>query len=111
MFGLFKRKKEEPYQPIFGRQESSEEEPVEGHEEIEADPYADVEPGEAILPVEGDGEMTRLEDGRELPASFVREIRSLPAEELKLILEEQRALYSEAEYAYVREVFAERLGD
>ncbi len=112
MFGLFKRKKEEEYKPMFEDVTAAEEvgEAV-GEMEENADPYADLEPGEVIDAPEGDGEITRLEDGREFPAAFVREIRSLRAEELKLIIEEQAELYSAAEFAYIREVFAERLGD
>lgn len=108
MFGLFKRKKEEEYKPMFEDVTAAEED---GEMEENADPYADLEPGEVIDAPEGDGEITRLEDGREFPAAFVREIRSLRAEELKLIIEEQAELYSAAEFAYIREVFAERLGD
>ena len=112
MFGLFKRKKEEEYKPMFEDVTAAEEvgEAV-GEMEENADPYADLEPGEVIDAPEEDGEITRLEDGREFPAAFVREIRSLRAEELKLIIEEQAELYSAAEFAYIREVFAERLGD
>ena len=112
MFGLFKRKKEEEYKPMFEDVTAAEEvgEAV-GEMEENADPYADLEPGEVIDAPEEDGEITRLEDGREFPAAFVREIRSLRAEELKLIIEEQAELSSAAEFAYIREVFAERLGD
>lgn len=92
MFGFFKRKKEkEAYVPAFTEAQVTAEEPVPGEPEEE--------------------EPVTLEDGRVFPAAFVREIRSYTAEELKFILDEQGALYDPAEYAYIREVFHERLGD
>lgn len=112
MFGFFKRKREEEYKPMFEELAVTEEiEEAEEPEEESTDPYADLEPGEVIGAAVDDGEITRLEDGREFPAAFVREVRGARAEELKLIIEEQAELYSEAEFAYIREVFAERLGD
>ena len=115
MFGFFKRKKEEEYKPLFEKMSAAEpEEQTEVSEEAmeeNTDPYADLEPGEVIDAPAQDGKTVRLEDGREFPAAFVREIRALRAEELKLIIEEQAELYSAAEFAYIREVFAERLGD
>ena len=112
MFGLFKRKKEEEYKPMFEDVTAAEEVgEVVGEMEENADPYADLEPGEVIDAPEEDGEITRLEDGREFPAAFVREIRSYAVEDLKTIVEEQGELYSPEEYAYINEVFHERLGD
>lgn len=113
MFGFFKRKKQEEYTPQFEREliEESFTEEKEPCEMPEDSPYADVEPGEVIEAKADDGEMTRLEDGREFPAAFVREVRAARAEDLKIIIEEQRELYSPEEFAYIREVFAERLGD
>lgn len=58
-----------------------------------------------------EGEMVTLEDGRVFPRAFVQEIRGYAADELKLILEEQQVLYTPEEFAYIREVFHERLGD
>ena len=113
MFGFFKRKKEEDYTPQFETETVAEDAEAIG-ETVEVaitDPYADLEVGEVTPAPEEDGETVRLEDGREFPAAFVREVRAARAEDLKLIIEEQRELYSEAEFAYVREVFAERLGD
>ena len=115
MFGFFKRKKEEEYKSLFEEAFAAEvkeqpEVPEEPAEES-TDPYADLEPGEVIDAPAQDGKTLRLEDGREFPAAFVQEIRALRAEELKLIIEEQATLYSAAEFAYIREVFAERLGD
>ena len=63
------------------------------------------------IPEEDAGEMLELEDGRVFPRAFVENIRSLAAEDLRTVLDEQRALYSEEEYRYIEEVFAERLGD
>ncbi|MBQ8173909.1 MAG: hypothetical protein IJ009_00740 [Clostridia bacterium] len=117
MFGFFKRKREEEYRPQFetegtAAEELDLEEILAEAEEVEQQgPYADLEPGEVIEAPEEDGETVRLEDGRELSAAFVREIRALRAEELKLIIEEQKMLYSPEEFAYICEVFAERLGD
>lgn len=94
MFSFFKRKKqEEPYTPQFAAEEA-----VEENEETEASE----EPRE---------ESVTLEDGRIFPAGFVREIRSYAVEDLKTIVEEQGELYSPEEYAYIEEVFHERLGD
>ena len=91
MFGFFKRKREEEYKPMFEELAVTEEiEPAEEPEEPEeesTDPYADLEPGEVIGAAVDDGEITRLEDGREFPAAFVREVRGARAEELKLIIE------------------------
>lgn len=116
MFGFFKRKKEGEYHPQFehektGAEESVTEQIAEEEEEYTPDPYAELEVGDTVAATEDDGETVRLEDGREFPASFVREVRAARAEELKLIIEEQAELYTEAEFAYIREVFAERLGD
>ncbi len=68
---------------------------------------------EDVWPIaeEDAGEMLELEDGRVFPRAFVENIRSLAAEDLRTVLDEQRALYSEEEYRYIEEVFAERLGD
>ena len=63
------------------------------------------------IPEEDAGEMLELEDGRVFPRAFVENIRSLAAEDLRTVLDEQRALYSEEEYRYIEEGFAERLGD
>ena len=57
------------------------------------------------------GEEITLDDGRTFRASFVREIRALDAPDLRVILDEQKDLYTEEEYAYIEEVMAERLGD
>ncbi len=93
MFSFFKRKKEEEtYTPQF---ENKTEEAIEEIAETE----------------EAEEEPLTLEDGRMFPAAFVREIRSYGAEDLKTILEEQGELYSPEEYAYIQEVFHERLGD
>ena len=109
MFAFFKRKKKEEYAPQFEGELTQERFAEE--ESMEEDPYADVQPGEVIEAEVDDGEVTRLEDGREFPASFVREVRAARAEDLKIIIEEQGELYSPEEFAYIREVFAERLGD
>lgn len=111
VFGFFKRKKQQGYRPQFEHELVEENFIEEAEEPIEENPYADVQPGEVIEAKAGDGEMTRLEDGREFPASFVREVRAARAEDLKIIIEEQGELYSPEEFAYIREVFAERLGD
>ena len=68
---------------------------------------------EDVWPIaeEDAGEMLELEDGRVFSRAFVENIRSLAAEDLRTVLDEQRALYSEEEYRYIEEVFAERLGD
>ena len=89
MFGFFKKKKNEEvvYTPAF-TEETAEETVTEEPEE-----------------------MTTLPDGREFPVSFVEEIRSYSAEELKFILDEQKDLYSQEEFSYIDEVFHERLGD
>ncbi|MBQ8858328.1 MAG: hypothetical protein IJ012_00895 [Clostridia bacterium] len=89
MFGFFKKKKNEEvgYTPAF------------------------TEETEAPAEVAEEEETVTLPDGREFPASFVEEIRSYSAEELKFILDEQRELYSEGEFTYINEVFHERLGD
>lgn len=80
--------------------------------EKETDPRADLLPGETITAEEeDDGETVTLEDGRVFSHRFVEEIRSYQAGDLKVILEEQKDLYSEEEYAYIDEVFRERLGD
>ena len=95
MFSFFKRKKEEaPYAPQFG-------EPAETVDEFE----------EIKEPEESEEEPVTLEDGRVFPAAFVREIRAYEAEDLKTILCEQGEFYSPEEYAYIEEVFHERLGD
>ena len=52
-----------------------------------------------------------LDDGRVFLRSFVEEVRALDAPDLKTVLEEQADLYTAEEFAYIREVFAERLGD
>ena len=111
MFGFFKRKKQEEYTPQFESALVEENLTEEAEDQMKEDPYADVEPGEVIEGRVDDGEMTRLEDGREFPTAFVREVRAARAEDLKIIIEEQRELYSPEEFAYIREVFAERLGD
>ena len=68
---------------------------------------------EDVWPIaeEDAGEMLELEDGRVFSRAFVENIRSLAADDLRTVLDEQRALYSEEEYRYIEEVFAERLGD
>ena len=64
-----------------------------------------------IDPDAEDDEMVTLDDGREFLASFVREIRALDAPDLRVVLDTQRELFTPEEYAYIEEVFAERLGD
>lgn len=82
-------------------------------EALDADLAAEDEMWETvILPdEEEDGEEITLDDGRTFRASFVREIRALDAPDLRVILDEQKDLYTEEEYAYIEEVMAERLGD
>lgn len=46
-----------------------------------------------------------------LSPAFIEEIRSYDAADLRCILDEQEELYTPEEFAYIREVFAERLGD
>lgn len=89
MFGFFKKKKNEEaaYTPAF-TEETAEETVTDAPEET-----------------------VTLPDGREFPVSFVEEIRSYSAEELKFILDEQKDLYSQEEFSYIDEVFHERLGD
>ena len=55
---------------------------------------------EDVWPIaeEDAGEMLELEDGRVFPRAFVENIRSLAAEDLRTVLDEQRALYCEEEY-------------
>lgn len=64
-----------------------------------------------ILPEGTEGEVLVLEDGRIFRAAFLHEIRSLDAPDLRIILDEQKDLYTPEEYAYIQEVMAERLGD
>ena len=64
-----------------------------------------------ILPEGTEGEVLVLEDGRIFRAAFLHEIRSLDAPDLRIILDEQKDLYTPEEYAYIEEVMAERLGD
>lgn len=71
----------------------------------------DAEWEEILTQDEGDGEMTELDDGRLFRRSFIDEIRALDAPDLRTILDEQKELYTPEEFAYIREVFAERLGD
>ena len=81
-------------------------------EALDADLAAEDEEWETvILPADIKGEVLVLEDGRTFDASFVREIRALDAPDLRVILDEQKDLYTEEEYAYIEEVMAERLGD
>ena len=93
---------------------SKKEEPTPEAETVETADEATEEEAEwetVILPEEDDGEEITLDDGRTFRASFVREIRSLDAPDLRVILDEQKDLYTEEEYAYIEEVMAERLGD
>ncbi len=46
-----------------------------------------------------------------LSPDFIEEIRSYDAADLRCIIDEQEALYTPEEFAYIRAVFAERLGD
>lgn len=87
---------EEAYTPILG-----EDTPVED---------APAEDAEVPSPVVPD-EMVTLEDGRMFSRAFYDEIRRYDAPDLRVILDEQRDLYTPEEYAYIEEVFAERLGD
>lgn len=104
MFGFFKRKKtEEPYALQFAEATEAEKTVEEVEEAKEAKEAKEIG--------EPDEEPVILEDGRVFSAAFVREIRSYTAEDLKIILEEQGDLYSPEEYAYIGEVFHERLGD
>lgn len=95
-----KHKKETPaeqtYTPILGEDTS----PAPA-EEPEVRPEADAAPEE----------MVTLEDGRMFSRAFWEEIRRYDAPDLRIILDEQRDLYTPEEYAYIEEVFAERLGD
>ncbi len=101
MFGFGKRKKKENgYTPMFA-------DGIEGVDGVV--PVEEEEPAVDEMPAED--EMMTLEDGRVFPAAFVREVRSYAAEDLKMILEEQGDLYNPDEYAYIKEVFHERLGD
>ena len=79
---------------------------------LDADLAAEDEEWETVILPEGtDGEVLVLEDGRIFRAAFLHEIRSLDAPDLRIILDEQKDLYTEEEYAYIQEVMAERLGD
>ena len=64
-----------------------------------------------ILPEDTDDEVLVLDDGRIFRASFIHEIRSLDVPDLRVVLDEQKELFTPEEYAYIEEVFAERLGD
>lgn len=97
---LFRHRKEKPqeeaYTPILG-----EDTPVEDA------PAQDAEMPQPAAP----DEMVTLEDGRMFPRTFYEEIRRYDAPDLRVILDEQRDLYTPEEYAYIEEVFDERLGD
>lgn len=81
-------------------------------EALDADLAAEDEEWETVILPEGtEGEVLVLEDGRIFSASFLHEIRSLDAPDLRIILDEQKDLYTPEEYAYIEEVMAERLGD
>lgn len=81
-------------------------------EALEADLAAEDEEWETVILPEGtEGEVLVLEDGRIFRAAFLHEIRSLDAPDLRIILDEQKDLYTPEEYAYIQEVMAERLGD
>ena len=81
-------------------------------EALDADLAAEDEEWETVILPEGtEGEVLVLEDGRIFRAAFLHEIRSLDAPDLRIILDEQRELYTPEEYAYIEEVMAERLGD
>ena len=81
-------------------------------EALDADLAAEDEEWETVILPEGtEGEVLVLEDGRIFRAAFLHEIRSLDAPDLRIILDEQRELYTPEEYAYIQEVMAERLGD
>lgn len=80
-------------------------------EALDADLAEEDEWETVILPEGTEGEVLVLEDGRIFQAAFIHEIRSLDAPDLRVVLDEQRDLYTEEEYAYIEEVFAERLGD
>ncbi len=102
---FFKKRKEAPaytpafadVEPVFPEKEGPEEAPAE--ETLE--PAAE----------ESSEDTVTLDDGRVFLRSFVEEVRALDAADLKTILEEQEDLYTVEEFAYIREVFAERLGD
>ena len=98
---LFRHRKEKPeeeaYTPILG-----EDTPV---EDVPAEDAAQMPPPAAP------DEMVTLEDGRMFSRTFYEEIRRYDAPDLRVILDEQRDLYTPEEYAYIEEVFAERLGD
>ena len=81
-------------------------------EALDADLAAEDEEWETVILPEGtEGEVLVLEDGRIFSAAFLHEIRSLDAPDLRIILDEQKDLYTPEEYAYIEEVMAERLGD
>lgn len=98
-----KRKKAPDYTPAFGDVE-----PVFPEKECKEAPAEEATVTEAEETVE---ETVTLDDGRVFLRSFVEEIRVLDAPDLKTVLEEQEELYTAEEFAYIREVFAERLGD
>ena len=98
-----KRKKAPDYTPAFGDVE-----PVFPEKECKEAPAEEATVTEAEKTVE---ETVTLDDGRVFLRSFVEEIRVLDAPDLKTVLEEQEDLYTAEEFAYIREVFAERLGD
>lgn len=98
-----KRKKAPDYTPAFGDVE-----PVFPEKECKEAPAEEATVTEAEKTVE---ETVTLDDGRVFLRSFVEEIRALDAPDLKTVLEEQEELYTAEEFAYIREVFAERLGD
>lgn len=98
-----KRKKAPDYTPAFGDVE-----PVFPEKECKEAPAEEATATEAEKTVE---ETVTLDDGRVFLRSFVEEIRALDAPDLKTVLEEQEELYTAEEFAYIREVFAERLGD
>ncbi len=128
-----KRKEEEPYTPAFDKgtadvTEEIHEENTEGSFAEEAfdedaldedmlDEEEDLSDEEGLdeedaADADGDlPETVTLDDGRVFPREFVEEIRSYEAADLKTILEEQEAYYSADEFAYIEEVFRERLGD
>ena len=90
------RPEEEAYTPILDEDTPAEETPAE-----------DAEMPQPAAP----DEMVTLEDGRMFSRAFYEEIRRYDAPDLRVILDEQRDLYTPEEYAYIEEVFAERLGD